>query len=29
MLKDLLNPGIPIEEMDVHVNEPSFAEREQ
>jgi uncharacterized protein (UPF0261 family) len=26
-LKDLLNPGIPIEEMDVHINEPSFAER--
>ena len=26
-LKKLLNPQIPIEEMDVHINEPAFAQR--
>ena len=26
-LKTLLVPGIPVEEMDVHISEPSFAQR--
>jgi uncharacterized protein (UPF0261 family) len=26
-LKKLLNPQIPVEEMDVHINEPAFAQR--
>jgi uncharacterized protein (UPF0261 family) len=27
LLKELLKPGVPVEEMDVHISEPDFAQR--